>query len=69
MRMVYTIFSWFLLIAVKKSAQTRASFKLANVTINAKQVVQAMNELEPLAVVMPTDPKERVKYVLPSDGD
>jgi len=41
----------------------RASFRLSNVSINAKSVLQWIDELEPLAILMPTNPKEREKYV------
>jgi hypothetical protein len=41
----------------------RASFRLANVSINAKSILQSLEELEPLAVLMPANPKEREKYV------
>jgi len=44
-----------------KKAPLRASFKLSNVIVNAKSVLQALSELEPLAVALPADPKERAK--------
>ncbi len=45
-----------------KKSQSRATFKLGGVSINAKSVLQAISDLEPLARIMPTNTKERERY-------
>ena len=55
-----------LTVAVKRRQLNRITFKLCNVVVNAKAIMQAIDELEPLAVVMPSDADERRKYVLQS---
>jgi len=51
------------LAAAKRRQLNRITFKLCNVVVNAKAIIQAVDELEPLAVVMPSDADERRKYV------
>jgi len=48
---------------VKRRQLNRITFKLSNVVVNAKAIMQAVDELEPLAVVMPSDADERSQYV------
>jgi len=40
-----------------------ATLRIGNVTINAPSILKHEEELEPLAVAIPTDPDERKKYV------
>lgn len=40
----------------------RITVRLSNVVVNAKAVVQAVDELEPLAALMPADVDDRHKY-------
>jgi len=48
--------------SVKRRRQlNRVTFKLCNVVVNAKALIQAVNELDPLAVIMPADADERRK--------
>jgi len=49
---------------VKRRQLNRITFKLSNVVVNAKAVMQAVDELEPLATVMPSDADERRSYVV-----
>jgi len=47
----------------KRRQLNRVTFKLSDVVVNAKAMMQAVDELEPLATVMPSDSNERSKYV------
>jgi chromodomain-helicase-DNA-binding protein 1 len=47
-----------------RKQSNRATFKLSGVTVNAKSVLQSIEELEPLAIVMPSNAKDREKYQL-----
>jgi len=48
---------------VKRRQLNRVTFKLSTVVVNAKAVIQASDDLEPLAAVMPADADERRTYV------
>jgi len=50
--------------AVKRRQQNRVTFKLSSVVVNARALLQAVDELEPLAAVMPADADQRRAYVL-----
>jgi len=47
----------------KRRQQNRVTFKLSNVVVNAKAMMQAVDDMEPLAAVMPADADERCTYV------
>lgn len=47
-----------------KKSQPRPTFKLCGVSINAKSLLQAVSELEPLAKVMPSNTKDRERFQL-----
>jgi chromodomain-helicase-DNA-binding protein 1 len=44
-----------------KKGNRGPTFKLSSVTVNAKSVIQALTELEPLAEVMPASKEDRKK--------
>lgn len=46
-----------------KKTHKGPTFKLSNVQLNAKSVLQACQDLEPIAQVMPKDAQERKKLV------
>jgi len=48
---------------VKRRQLNRITFKLSNVVVNAKAIMQAVDDLEPLAAIMPSDPDDRCQYV------
>jgi len=47
---------------VKRRQLNRVTFKLSNVVVNAKAIMQSVDELEPLAVVMPSNADDRSQY-------
>lgn len=49
-------------ICADKKNQRGASFKIGSVNINAKAMLQATSDLEPLGEVMPTNKADRSKY-------
>jgi len=48
---------------VKRRQQNRVTFKFSNVVVNARAMIQAIDDLEPLAAVMPADADEQRTYV------
>ena len=51
------------IVAAKRRQLNRITFKLSNVVVNAKAIMQAVAELDPLAVMMPSDSDDRHQYV------
>ena len=48
---------------MKRRQLNRITFKLCNVVVNAKALMQAVDELEPLAAILPSDADDRCQYV------
>jgi len=50
----------------RKKRERGPSFKISNVSINAKTLLSCIQELDPLIHILPADAEERKRWVIPT---